>query len=169
MGFPSLRDIQDEQIKIKERQPTRNKDHSEDPVITKSDGKILLSSFLPSKPYQPQYQLSQPLLRWHLKEKEVHLLGLLQELLRFFRPSLRDIQMQQGKQQQSLSHSPKTKTTGFSVTNSQGLPLDSSGLNRWFKPEVDAPSSIRSIQIEEKAMKDLRRFYNSVKVVKNPS
>lgn len=75
----------------------------------------------------------------------------------------------QGKQQQILSHSPKTRTTGFSVTSGQGSPSDSPGLNRWFKPEVDMPSSLRSIQIEEKAIKDLKRFYNSVKIVKNQS
>jgi hypothetical protein len=38
--------------------------------------------------------------------------------------------------------------------------------NRWFKPEADAPSSIRSIQIEEQAMKDFKRFYNSVRIIK---
>lgn len=57
------------------------------------------------------------------------------------------------------------------MSSGQGSPSDSSGggggVNRWFKPEVEAPSSIRSIQIEEKAMKDLKRFYSSVKVVKN--
>lgn len=84
-------------------------------------------------------------------------------------PSLRGIQLQQGKQQQGLSHSPKTRTTGFSVTSGQGSPLDSTGSNRWFKPEVETPSSIRSIQIEEKAIKDLKRFYSSVKIVKNQS
>lgn len=73
----------------------------------------------------------------------------------------------QEKKQQTLSHSPKTKTTGFSVSSGHGSPSDSGGLNRWFKPEVAAPSSIRSIQIEEKAMKDLKRYYSSVKVVKN--
>lgn len=59
--------------------------------------------------------------------------------------------------------------TGFSVATGTGSPSDSPGLNRWFKPEVDAPSSLRSIQIEEKAMKDLKRFYSSVKIVKNQS
>uniref|UniRef100_A0A0D3AFS6 Uncharacterized protein n=1 Tax=Brassica oleracea var. oleracea TaxID=109376 RepID=A0A0D3AFS6_BRAOL len=54
-------------------------------------------------------------------------------------PSLRDIQMQQVKKQQSLYHSPKTKTSGFTVTS------DSPGTNRWFKPEIDATSSIRSL------------------------
>jgi inhibitor of Bruton tyrosine kinase len=38
--------------------------------------------------------------------------------------------------------------------------------NGWFKPEADAPSSIRSIQIEEQAMKDFKRFYNSVRIIK---
>ena len=71
------------------------------------------------------------------------------------------------KKQQSLSHSPKMKTSGFTVATGQGSPSESPGANRWFKPEVDAPSSIRSIQVEEKAMKDLRRFYSNVKVVRN--
>ncbi|KAL0292304.1 UNVERIFIED_CONTAM: hypothetical protein Scaly_2597800 [Sesamum calycinum] len=49
------------------------------------------------------------------------------------RPSLRDIQLQQGKQQQGISHSPKTRTTGFSVTTTgQGSPSESAGMNRWF-------------------------------------
>ena len=77
--------------------------------------------------------------------------------------------MQQGKKLQTLSHSPKVKTAGFSIATGQGSPSDSTGPNRWFKPEVDTPSSIRSIQIEEKAMKDLKRFYSSVKVVKDHS
>ncbi|KAF6169809.1 hypothetical protein GIB67_034201 [Kingdonia uniflora] len=84
------------------------------------------------------------------------------------RPSLRDIQMQQEKHQYgAVSHSPKTRTAGFSVTTGQGSPSDTSASNRWFKPEIDSTSSIRSIQIEEKAMKDLKRFYSSVKLVKN--
>ncbi|CAK9181046.1 unnamed protein product [Ilex paraguariensis] len=75
-----------------------------------------------------------------------------------------------GNKLQCLSHSPKTRTTGFSVSTGQVSPSsDSSGPNRWFKPEVDTPSSLRSIQIEEKAMKDLKRFYSSVKIVKNQS
>ncbi|CAE5966035.1 unnamed protein product [Arabidopsis arenosa] len=75
----------------------------------------------------------------------------------------RDYTLKHVKKQQSLSHSPKTKTSGFTVASGQGSPSDSPGTNRWFKPEIDAPSPIRSIQIEEKAMKDLRRFYSSVK------
>lgn len=77
--------------------------------------------------------------------------------------------LKHGKQQQILSHSPKTKTTGFSITTSQGSPSDSAASNRWYKPEIDTPSTIRSIQIEERAMKDLKRFYSSVKIVKNQS
>ncbi|XP_042511641.1 uncharacterized protein LOC122086729 [Macadamia integrifolia] len=68
-----------------------------------------------------------------------------------------------------LSHSPKSKTSGFAVSSGQGSPSETASPNRWFKPEVDAASSIRSIQIEEKAMKDLKRFYSSVKLVKNPT
>lgn len=79
------------------------------------------------------------------------------------------LMLQKGKQQQVLSNSPKVRTAGFSVTSGQGSPSDSSGVNRWFKPEVDTPSSIRSIQIEERAIKDLKRFYSNVKIVKNPS
>ncbi|XP_020579736.1 uncharacterized protein LOC110024230 isoform X2 [Phalaenopsis equestris] len=79
-----------------------------------------------------------------------------------YRQSLRNIQMQQEKKQQSIFHSPKTNTSGFSIA-SHGSPSDP---NCWFKPEAEAPSSIRSIQIEEKAMKDLKRFYSSVRLVK---
>ncbi|KAG8648028.1 hypothetical protein MANES_09G139100v8 [Manihot esculenta] len=75
----------------------------------------------------------------------------------------------QGKQKQNNSHSPKTRTAGFSIASGQGSPSDSPGVSRWFKPEVNTPSSIRSIQIEEKAMKDLKRFYSTVKIVKNPT
>lgn len=82
-----------------------------------------------------------------------------------------DIKIKQQEKQRSHSHnSPKTRVAGFSLTSAgQGSPSDSTGMNRWFKPEVDTPSSIRSIQIEEKAMKDLKRFYSSVKIVKNQS
>lgn len=75
----------------------------------------------------------------------------------------------QVKKQQGLSSSPKTKTAGFTIATGQGSPSEATGVNRWFKPEVETPSSIRSIQIEEKAMKDLKRFYSSVKIVKKHS
>ena len=71
------------------------------------------------------------------------------------------------EKKQQTSHSPKTSTTGFSVNSGQGSPSDAAGLNRWFKPEIEATSSIRSIQIEEKAIKDLKGFYSNVKVVRN--
>ncbi|CAK7341477.1 unnamed protein product [Dovyalis caffra] len=161
----SLRQIQDEQSKTKVNRPTRNKDHVEDHFDSRGDGKVLLSSLLPSKPIPmvsaPASQVSDAEIStppWASGTPPLP-----------SRPSLRDIQMQQGKQHQSISHSPKTRTHGFSVPTGQGSPSDSPGMNRWFKPEVDMPSSIRSIQIEEKAMKDLKRFYNSVKIVKNPS
>uniref|UniRef100_A0A5B6ZHI1 Uncharacterized protein n=1 Tax=Davidia involucrata TaxID=16924 RepID=A0A5B6ZHI1_DAVIN len=165
-GSTSLREIQDEQSKIKENQPSRNKDQVEDLSEGRSGGKIQVSSFLPSNPIPvvsaqtsqvPDGERSTPL--W-ASSGTPPLLSC---------PSLRDIQMQQGKQQQNLSHSPKTRTTGFSVATGQGSPSDSTGLNRWFKPEIDSPSSIRSIQIEERAMKDLKRFYSSVKIAKKQS
>ncbi|KAF2306909.1 hypothetical protein GH714_022462 [Hevea brasiliensis] len=127
-GFASLREIQDEQSKTKVNQSAKNTDQVEDHSDGKSDGKVLLSSFLPSKPIPVQ-----------------------------------------GKQQQNNSHSPKTRTAGFSIASGQGSPSDSPGMNRWFKPEINTPASIRSIQIEEKAMKDLKRFYSTVKIVKNPT
>ncbi|KAJ3669927.1 hypothetical protein LUZ60_010251 [Juncus effusus] len=86
------------------------------------------------------------------------------------RPSLRDIQMQQEKKLHGISQSPKTRTSGFSIP-SQTIPAEISTTkdsvpNRWYRPDTDAPSSLRSIQIEERAMKDLKRFYSSVKIVK---
>lgn len=161
----SLRQIQDEQNKTKLNIPTRNKDQVEDHFDSRSDGKVLLSSLMPSKPIPlvsvPASQASDAEINtpsWASGTPPL-----------LSRPSLRDIQMQQGKRHQSISHSPKMRTHGFSVSTGQGSPSDSPGMNRWFKPEVDTPSSIRSIQIEEKAMKDLKRFYSSVKIVKNPS
>lgn len=158
----SLREIQDEQGKTVESKPVaRKKEHLEGLPDVKTGGKLSLSSFLPSNPIpmgptlSPDAEKSTP--PWVASGTPP--LG--------SRPSLKSIQLLQEKKQQTLSHSPKTRTTGFSVTSGQGSPSDSAGLNRWFKPEVDAPSSIRSIQIEEKAMKDLKRFYSSVKVVKN--
>ncbi|KAF5725733.1 hypothetical protein HS088_TW23G00460 [Tripterygium wilfordii] len=160
----SLRAIQDEQSKTKGNLKSGKVDHVGDLCDGKSDSKISLSSFFPSKPIPvvppPLASLASDVERitpsW-ASGTPPHL----------SRPSLRDIQMQQGKHPQSLSHSPKIRTAGFSVSTSQGSPSDSPGMNRWFKPETDIPSSIRSIQIEEKAVKDLRRFYSSVKIVKN--
>ncbi|XP_022718863.1 uncharacterized protein LOC111277027 isoform X3 [Durio zibethinus] len=166
-GSASLREIQDEQSKIQVTQLSGSKNQVEDLFDGRSEGKMLLSSFLPSKPIPvvsvqssqaSDVERSTP--PWAASGTPPYL----------SRPSLRDIQMQQqGKQQHSLSHSPKTKMAGFSTASAQGSPSDSPGMNRWFKPEVEGPSSIRSIQIEERAMKDLKRFYSSVKVVKNQS
>lgn len=165
-GYSSLRDIQDEQSKTPQpHDPVRTAKHQlGDESCGKAEGKILLSSFLTSKPIPVESTRSlqksdveRGTPPWASSATPPHV----------SRPSLRDIQMQQVKKQQSLSHSPKTKTAGFTVATGQGSPSDSPGANRWFKPEIDAPSSIRSIQVEEKAMKDLRRFYSSVKVVRN--
>ncbi|KAG5556292.1 hypothetical protein RHGRI_006787 [Rhododendron griersonianum] len=153
-GSTSLREIQDEQNKTKEIRPTKSKDQVEDVSDRKSMGKIHLSSFLPSNPI--------PVVSAHTSE--------LSDGDRSTPPwAASGTPPLHGKQLQSLSSSPKARTTGFSVTTGQGSPSDSASLNRWFKPEVDTPSSIRSIQIEERAMKDLKRFYSSVKIVKNQS
>ncbi|KAL4576829.1 hypothetical protein LXL04_012929 [Taraxacum kok-saghyz] len=161
-GPTSLREIQDEQEKTTGgSKPVVKKEV----LDVKSSGKLSLSSFLPSNPIPmgmgptttPDVEKSTP--PW--VSSGTPPLG--------SRPSLKCIQLQEEKKQQTLSHSPKTRTTGFAVSGGQGSgsPSDAGGVNRWFKPEVEAASSIRSIQIEEKAMKDLKRFYSSVKVVKN--
>ncbi|URE36853.1 Regulator of chromosome condensation (RCC1) repeat [Musa troglodytarum] len=165
----SLRDIQNEQSKTKEIIPTRSKGRCEDPTDPANSGKVRLGSFLSNisspiviVPAQgaagPDGEKSTP--PWSSSGTSPGL----------NRPSLRDIQLQQEKRHVNISHSPKTKISGFSVS-STGSPSEAGGPkdsvpNRWFKPETDAPSSIRSIQIEERAMKDLKRFYSSVKLVK---
>ena len=76
----------------------------------------------------------------------------------------------QEKRHHGISHSPKTQTSGFSIPHHGGSPevggVKDTVPNRWFRPETDAPSSIRSIQIEEQAIKDFKRFYSSVRIVK---
>ncbi|KAK7377830.1 hypothetical protein VNO80_03263 [Phaseolus coccineus] len=166
-GSASLREIQDEQGKIKINKPAGSKDKVEDLSDFGSGVKIKLSSFLLSSPIPvtttrssqvSDGEISTP--PWAASGTPPHP----------SRPSLRDIQMQQGKKQQSLSHSPKTRTAGFSIATGQGgSPSETTGVSRWFKPEVETPSSIRSIQIEEKAIKDLKRFYSSVKIVRKQS
>ncbi|KAJ4826405.1 hypothetical protein Tsubulata_028846 [Turnera subulata] len=160
----SLRQIQNEQSKTRVNQPTANVDQIEDHVDARGEGKVLLSSFLASKPIPMVSATSSQV---DAERSTPPWVSGTPPLLS--RPSLRDIQMQQGKKQLSTSHSPKTTTSGFSAAPSHGSPSESSAMNRWFKPEVEAPSSIRSIQIEEKAIKDLKRFYSSVKIVKNPT
>lgn len=165
-GSTSLRQILDEQKSNKEILITSSRTKLEDIADVKTDGRISLSSFLPSSPIPVGQACSS---QASDAEKGTPPWASSGTPPLMSRPSLRDIQMQQGRQHQSLSHSPKTQTTGFAVASGQGSPSDSAGINRWFKPEVDAPSSIRAIQIEEKAMKDLKRFYSSVKIVKNQS
>ncbi|XP_073066819.1 uncharacterized protein [Primulina eburnea] len=156
-------EIQDEQIKTNETKRTQQIEELSDSTVIK--GKLQFSSFVPSSPIPmvpPQKaQVS-------TAEKDTPPWAASGTPPSLSRPSLRNIQLQQGKQQ-NISHSPKTRATGFSVMTGQGSPSENSGVNRWFKPETETPSNIRSIQIEEKAMKDLKRFYRSVKIVKNQS
>lgn len=165
-GSTSLREIQVEQSKIKGTKPSNSKHQEQDLSDGNSGGEISFSSFLPSSPIPfastrssqvSDGERSSP--SWAASSTPPHP----------SRPSLRDIQMQQGKMHGSLPHSPKARTTGFAVATGQGSPSEATGMNRWFKPEAETISSIRSIQIEEKAMKDLKRFYSSVKVVKHKS
>ncbi|MCD9645409.1 hypothetical protein HAX54_034291 [Datura stramonium] len=162
-GSASLREIQDEQSKVIDTKPLKLKDPVEDPAGDSSGGKLRLSCFIQSKPIPMSQAASVSDVEkntppWAASGTPPCL-----------RPSLRDIQLQQGKQPLALSHSPKTRTTGFSVMTGQGSPSESSCPSRWFRPEIETPSSIRSIQIEERAIKDLKRFYNNVRVVKNQS
>ncbi|XP_047315344.1 uncharacterized protein LOC124919203 isoform X2 [Impatiens glandulifera] len=162
----SIREILDEQSKCNGNQPASTKEQSTDDG--RSGGKVPLSSFMPSNPISV---VSPKTLLTSDGEKNTPPWGATSGTPpSLSRPSLKNIQMEQGKHlnhNQCVSHSPKTRTTGFAVT-SQGSPSDSScaGINRWFKPEMDAASPIRSIQIEEKAIKDFKRFYTSVKIVK---
>ncbi|XVF56853.1 hypothetical protein PTKIN_Ptkin06aG0153600 [Pterospermum kingtungense] len=165
-GSASLREIQDEQSKVQMNKLTGSRSQPEDLIDDRSEGKIPLSSFLQSNPIpvvsrqaSQASDIDRSTPPWAASGTPPHL----------SQPSLRDIQMQQGKQLHNLSHSPKMKMAGFSVASGQRSPSDSPGMNRWFKPDIEAPSSIRSIQIEERAMKDLKRFYSGVKVVKNQS
>ncbi|XP_043698410.1 uncharacterized protein LOC122649110 [Telopea speciosissima] len=170
-GSSSLREIQTEQSKTKESQPSRaGKDMSEDLVDGRSGGQIRLGLFMPvgtvSSPISVGSARASPMSDG---EKSTPTWAAAGTSPIFSRLSLRDIQLQQEKNQHALAHSPKTRTAGFAVSSGQGSPSDTASSNRWFKPEVDTTSSIRSIQIEEKAMKDLKRFYSSVKLVKNPT
>ncbi|KAK7290657.1 hypothetical protein RIF29_05231 [Crotalaria pallida] len=165
-GSASLREILDQQSKIKGSKPVGIENKMEDLSDFGSDGKIKLSSFLPSSPIAVASTRSSQASDGEIGSLTWAASGTPPQ---HSRQSLRDIQMQQGKKQQTLSHSPKTKTAGFTIATGQGSPSEATAVSRWFKPEVDAPSSIRSIQIEEKAMKDLKRFYSSVKIVRKES
>ncbi|KAL3825650.1 hypothetical protein ACJIZ3_021679 [Penstemon smallii] len=166
-GSTSLRLIQDEQSKTIQAKPAKIKPQTGDLCDGTIGGKLPLSSFLPSSPI-PMV----PAFKGQVSDGDRNTppwAAASSTPPSVSRPSLRDIQLRQGKQQQSASHSPTTRTTGFSVTSGQGSPSESGAMSRWFKPEIDTPSSIRSIQIEEKAIKDLKRFYSSVRIVKNQS
>ncbi|PKA66064.1 Ultraviolet-B receptor UVR8 [Apostasia shenzhenica] len=164
-GSTSLRDIQNEQRKTNEANIKPKEPQGFDSIEAASFGQVRLGPFLhkeASSPIKvkpslgvstPEEEKSTP---WSSSGTSPIL----------HRPSLRDIQLQQEKKQQNTSHSPKTGTSGFAVPH--GSPSESSGPvpSRWFKPENEAPSSIRSIQIEEKAIKEFKRFYSNVKLVK---
>ncbi|KAF3614707.1 hypothetical protein FXO38_35500 [Capsicum annuum] len=158
----SLREIQDEQSKVIDMKPLKLRDPVEDPSGDSSGGKLRLSAFIQSSPIPMSQAASVSDVEkntppWAASGTPPCL-----------HPSLRDIQLQQGKQPLALSHSPKTRTTGFSVMTGQGSASESSCPSRWFRPETETPLSMRSIQIEERAIKDLKRFYSNVRVVKNP-
>eukprot|EP00252_Welwitschia_mirabilis_P019140 TRINITY_DN4353_c0_g1_i1.p1 TRINITY_DN4353_c0_g1~~TRINITY_DN4353_c0_g1_i1.p1 ORF type:complete len:1124 (+),score=296.88 TRINITY_DN4353_c0_g1_i1:577-3948(+) len=82
--------------------------------------------------------------------------------------SLRDIQMQQVKyKRNSLPNFNSKSPVDAYVSGLKESPKENP--SRWFKPDTVTPSSIRCIQIEEKAMKDLRRHYKHVKLVQRDS
>ncbi|KAF3773894.1 Inhibitor of Bruton tyrosine kinase [Nymphaea thermarum] len=170
-GLASLRDIQQEQKTSPSPPGVKVKDVGDGSSAEGGSGLIKLSSFFPGSvsspiavasarsPASPECEKSTP--PWAAAGSSPVLC----------RPSLRDIQLQQGKQQmQFTSHSPKTRSQGFSVGSPSEAALchtpKETAPNRWYKPETDAPSSIRAIQIEESAIKDLKRYYSCVKLVK---
>ncbi|XP_020095639.1 uncharacterized protein LOC109715170 [Ananas comosus] len=170
-GLASLRDIQNEQSKTKEIMTApKAKDRVEDPIEPTTGGQIRLASFLPAATSSPIAVASVRGGPASDGEKGTPPWSSAGNSPTLSRPSLRDIQMQQEKKHQSLSHSPKITTSGFSIPSHSSTSdvgsSKASNPSRWFKPDTDAPSSIRSIQIEERAMKDLKRFYSSVKLVK---
>lgn len=165
-GPASLREILNEQSKTLNVESPRPKNHLGEHPDGDVDGKVLLSSFIPSNPIPVVSARTS-----HVAdgEKNTPPWAASGTPPSASLPSLRDIQAQQGKHHQGLSHSPTTRTTGFSITTGQGSPSEPAISSRWYKPETESPSSLRSIQIEERAIKDLKRFYSSVKIVKNQS
>ncbi|KAJ6826633.1 uncharacterized protein M6B38_371070 [Iris pallida] len=163
----TLRDIQTEQSKVKDMRSTRSMKQWEDSVEAASPAYVRQSSRLPGPSSSPIAVVPVRVVTASEGEKSTPPWSSVGTSPVMRRSSLRDIQMQQQGKKQSVSNSPKTSTSGFCVA-SHGSPTDSGVpiASRWFKPEMDTPSSIRSIQIEEKAMKDLKRFYSSVKLVK---
>ncbi|KAG2640114.1 hypothetical protein PVAP13_2KG071400 [Panicum virgatum] len=165
-GPASLRDIQSEQRKTNEPVMAKAKDCFEN--SPDSAGRVRLSSFIPDARSNPIAVTPARSVPSSEGDKSTPPWSSSATSPNVSRPSLRDIQMQQ--RHHSISHSPKTRTSGFAIPSQGGSP-DVGGAkdnvpNRWFKPEADAPSSIRSIQIEEQAMKDFKRFYSSVRIVK---
>ncbi|XP_024524554.1 uncharacterized protein LOC9633257 [Selaginella moellendorffii] len=95
-------------------------------------------------------------------------------------PSLRDIQKQEAKHKEQRasfrSHQVGSPpVVGFAASSSgrdaaaSSSDLSSEHPSCWYKPDTSSPSSIRCIQIEERAMNDLRRLYKNVKMVKPDS
>ncbi|CAL5091284.1 unnamed protein product [Urochloa decumbens] len=167
-GPASLRDIQSEQRKTNEPGMAKAKDRFEN--SPDSAGRVRLSSFIPDARSSPIAVTPTHVVPSSESDKSTPPWSSSATSPNVSRPSLRDIQMQQEKRHHGISHSPKTRTSGFAVPSHGGSPevggVKDNIPNRWFKPETDAPSSIRSIQIEEQAMKDFKRFYSSVRIVK---
>ncbi|KAK8957310.1 Ultraviolet-B receptor UVR8 [Platanthera zijinensis] len=163
-GPTSLRDIQNEQSKTKDVY-MRPKEILDDSDEVLSFRQVRLGSFMtgsPSTPVAVKPTPPEPALEGEKSAPPWSSSG----TSPIYPPSLRNIQMQQEKKHQSNSHSPKT-TSGFTIA-AHVTPSESGATvpSRWFKPEAEPPSSIRAIQIEEKAMKDLKRFYSSVSLVR---
>lgn len=90
--------------------------------------------------------------------------------------SFKDIQMEQVKYKTQQKHGGTQGT--LSPSNPVGLMNMSASLSsvekgvdekvtsRWYKPDTRSPSSIRCIQLEEEAIKELRRMYRNAKVVR---
>ncbi|KAK3124516.1 hypothetical protein QOZ80_7BG0587660 [Eleusine coracana subsp. coracana] len=166
-GPASLRDIQSEQRKTNEPITAKAKDLFEN--SPDSAGRVRLSSFIPDARSSPISVMPAHVVPYSEGDKSTPPWSSSATSPNISRPSLRDIQMQQEKQHHGISHSPKTRTSGFAIPSQGASPeagIKDNVPNRWFKPEADAPSSIRSIQIEEQAMKDFKRFYSSVRIVK---
>ncbi|VAH30527.1 unnamed protein product [Triticum turgidum subsp. durum] len=169
-GPASLRDIQSEQrSKTNELVTTKAKDRHED--SPDSAGLLRLSSFMPDACSSPISVTPARAVPAHEGDKSTPPWSSSATSPNLSRPSLRDIQMQQEKRHHGVvSHSPKTRTSGFAIPSLGAAPevvgVKDNVPNRWFKPETDTPSSIRSIQIEEQAMKDFKRFYTTVRIMK---
>ena len=169
-GPASLRDIQSEQrSKTNELMTTKAKDRHED--SPDSAGLLRLSSFMPDACSSPISVTPARAVPAHEGDKSTPPWSSSATSPNLSRPSLRDIQMQQEKRHHGVvSHSPKTRTSGFAIPSLGAAPevvgVKDNVPNRWFKPETDTPSSIRSIQIEEQAMKDFKRFYTTVRIMK---